>query len=358
MTGIPSVPGAINVTVLTGTEVVPIAVLGPRAAQTTTGAIAQLAVTDTPFVSTNITTVGNGTLTAAALVGDIIVRTGPTGAFTDTTDTAANIIAAFPSGAPLNVANEVLIKNATAFPMTIAAGTGVTLPATVIIPPFMSTIYAVQITSATAVTFIHMGTNAISAPGALAVPALTALTTVGAGTILAAAFAGGLLARSGTQAAGFTDTTDTAVNIIAACSALVGKVGAGQMFRYVNNTTGAGGFPATITGGTGVTVSGITVVPANSWADFLITEATATTLTMVGVAQGYLPNSGTVTANAATPVVVANAAVTPGSNIILTYKSGSVGATGAFVEASVPGTSFSIKSVTSDTAVYNYTILG
>ena len=36
---------------------------------------------------TAITTVGNGTLTAAALLGGQIARTGPTGAFTDTTDT-------------------------------------------------------------------------------------------------------------------------------------------------------------------------------------------------------------------------------------------------------------------------------
>ena len=35
-----------------------------------------------------ITTVGNATLPAAAIIGGNITRSGPTGAFTDTTDTA------------------------------------------------------------------------------------------------------------------------------------------------------------------------------------------------------------------------------------------------------------------------------
>jgi hypothetical protein len=41
-----------------------------------------------------LTTVGAGTLTAALLCGQNITRTGPTGAFADTFDTAANIVAA------------------------------------------------------------------------------------------------------------------------------------------------------------------------------------------------------------------------------------------------------------------------
>jgi hypothetical protein len=115
---------------------------------------------------------------------------------------------------------------------------------------------------------------------------------------------------------------------------------------------------ATIQGGTGVTVSGITVVPPNSWARFLLTYTAANTLTMVGIEQGYFPSSGTVTANAATPVAVANTAVTATSQVLLTYVSGTQGATGAFVSSRTAGTGFSIKSVASDTAVYAYTILG
>ena len=82
-----------------------------------------------------ITTVGNGTWTAAAIASGIINRTGPTGAFTDTTDTAANILAAICGSANYNGANypdvvngtsfRVLVKNTVAYAGTFAAGTGV-----------------------------------------------------------------------------------------------------------------------------------------------------------------------------------------------------------------------------------------
>lgn len=351
------IPGAANVTAPTSDMIVGLGTANPRASQVTLGILATFFGGGTgAFVTTNITTVGAGTLTAAALAGKKVVRTGPVAAFSDTTDTAAAIIAALPGGGVLNSANVVAINNATAFPMTILAGSGVTLPLTFIVEPFSQLLYAVQVVSASAVSLIHMGSSPIAGPGQLSLPQLTGLVTVGAGTILAAGFASGYVARTGAQVAAFTDTTDTAAAIIAACPELVGKIGAATKFRYVNNTAGANGFPATLTGGTGVTVAA--VVPANSWADFIVTYTAAATLVFTLVGQGYFPVSGTVTANAATPVVANNAAVTPGSKITLTYKSGSVGATGAFVSASVPGTSFSIKSVASDTAVYNYTIEG
>lgn len=43
-------------------------------------------------INTAITTVGAGVLTAAAIIGGYITRSGPVGAFADTTDTATNII--------------------------------------------------------------------------------------------------------------------------------------------------------------------------------------------------------------------------------------------------------------------------
>ena len=52
--------------------------------------------------STPITTAGAGTLTAAAMVGGLIPRTGPTAGFTDTTDTAANIDALLAAGSGSN----------------------------------------------------------------------------------------------------------------------------------------------------------------------------------------------------------------------------------------------------------------
>ena len=74
---------------------------------------------------TNIPTVGAGTLTAASIVSGIINRTGPTTAFTDTTDTAANIIAALPN-AVVGQSFSLWIINQTAFVDTLAAGTGIT----------------------------------------------------------------------------------------------------------------------------------------------------------------------------------------------------------------------------------------
>ena len=323
--------------------------------QTTTAAVAALATAETSFVSTSITTAGAGVLTAAGLVGTQIVRTGPSANYSDATDTATAIVAAFPGGLATG-SNIVNIKNATAYTQTITAGTGVTLPLTAIIPPFSVGRYAVVPTSTTAITLTHIQTVPITVGQNSTAPAFTALSTVGAGVITAAGFAGGLTNRGGAQSAtAFTDTTDTAANIIAAAANLVNKIGASFVYRYVNNTNG----PATITGGTGVTVSGITLVPANAWADFVLTYTAAATITMVGVGSGYLPQIGTFTANGATGVVVSNTAVSPNSNIVFTAKTiGGTPAGAPFLSSVTPGTGFTVKAIAGDTSVYNYAILG
>jgi hypothetical protein len=107
---------------------------------------------------------------------------------------------------------------------------------------------------------------------------ITNLTTVGAGTILAAAIVGGVLNRTGPTAAA-VDTTDTAALIIAAVSG--GYVGQSWEFTHYNNSLGA----CTVTAGTGVTVTG-GIVPANMWVRFLVTIATATTVTMTAISAG------------------------------------------------------------------------
>jgi hypothetical protein len=92
-----------------------------------------------------LSTAGAGTLTAALLTGGIINRTGPTGPFTDTTDTAANIISTLIAGynygnsANIGLSSGVAVQpgltfrlryiNTVAFAMTLAAGTGVTITA-------------------------------------------------------------------------------------------------------------------------------------------------------------------------------------------------------------------------------------
>jgi hypothetical protein len=67
----------------------------------------------------NITTVGNATLTAAQLLAGFITRTGPTGAFTETLDTTANILAALGNSPTPFVTRYV---NASANTATFAVG--------------------------------------------------------------------------------------------------------------------------------------------------------------------------------------------------------------------------------------------
>lgn len=102
------------------------------------------------------------------------------------------------------------------------------------------------------------------------------LTTVGAGTLTAAILASGLVTRTGPVAA-FTDTTDTGT----ALDLLLGApaVGASFLFEYKNSTA----FAATILGGTGVTISGRTVVTPNSVGEYLLTKTAANTYTMLGI---------------------------------------------------------------------------
>lgn len=229
----------------------------------------------------NLTTVGNGTITAASMVngtGGVVTRSGPTSAFTDTTATAAAIITAAPPGTTVNSAWYLTIKNTTAFAETLAGGTNVTLSGQTIIPPNSVGRFLITETSATAVSMqgievVPLTTNPL--------PVVTNLNTVGAGTITAAGIAGGITARGGAQSStAFTDTTDTATNLQAALPNA--NVGQAMTYIYQNNTNA----PATITGGTGVTVSGVTVVPAGEWAEFLVTLTAAATFTMVGIATG------------------------------------------------------------------------
>jgi len=111
--------------------------------------------------------------------------------------------------------------------------------------------------------------------------AITTLSTVGAGTITAAGIAGGITSRTGSQSGTpFTDTTATADLIIAAQTYI--RIGDSWEYTYQNNTNAV----ATLTGGTGVTVSGITAIPAGATATYLLTYTAASTITMVGFNSG------------------------------------------------------------------------
>lgn len=232
------------------------------------------------LTNTAITTVGAGTLTAASIFGALITRSGPTGAYTDTTDTAAAIIALL-GGDAVGTDFVLTVRNTVAFPATIAAGTGVTLAGNIVIPPLTTAEFLVNLTTATTITITGMGQMPIV--GTL-FEASTALTTVGAGTILAAAFASLLCTRTGPTVA-YTDTTDTAANIIAAIPNW--QIGGSYEFLYLNQTN----FKGTLAGGTGVTASGLLVCPPNGWLRALVTYSAAGAVTFNGLVSDVSVNS-------------------------------------------------------------------
>lgn len=377
---LPSVPGAINLVTLTGAELVAVATVGPQSAQCTTAQIAALSGNGLTqdILNTPITTVGNGTLTAAAMLGGIITRTGPVAAYTDTTATAAQIIAAIGSF-NLNATFVMTIKNATAFVQTLSAGSNVTLPVTVLIGPFQEGEYYGTVggtSAAPTVALAHVLTTAISLAPSISNPAAVTLSTVGAGTILAAAFTSGGTARTGAQSgAAFTDTTDTAALIIAANPGLVGKIGSSLRYEYANLTNAV----ATIGGGTGVTVSqpggalaSTAVVPAGMTAAFNLTYTAAATITMVCLAVTHnnastmalagstsgetLVSASAVAAGTLTlPPVTGTIASTTGTNLYvpdLKRTSASVTANGTTTYANVTGLSFTVAVGTYEFDVY------
>lgn len=79
-----------------------------------------------------ITTAGAGVLTAAAIAGGLIRRTGPTAAYNDTFDSADAILKAYRGNAPfpesmVGLSGELYIANGVAFASTFVAGRGIIL---------------------------------------------------------------------------------------------------------------------------------------------------------------------------------------------------------------------------------------
>lgn len=73
--------------------------------------------------ATPLTTVGAGNILASSILAGCVERTGPTGAFTDTLDTADNLIAAVP-GLTVGDSFQFLYRNTVAFAQTLAVGLG------------------------------------------------------------------------------------------------------------------------------------------------------------------------------------------------------------------------------------------
>lgn len=107
-------------------------------------------------VPTAITTVGAGTLTAAALMSGLIMRSGPVGAYNDTTDTATAILALWDSPA-VGSSVDFTIVNGVAFALTMVAGAGITLAGVTAIAASAVRKYRMHIT--------NVGTPAITITG-------------------------------------------------------------------------------------------------------------------------------------------------------------------------------------------------
>lgn len=157
-----------------------------------------------PARAANAVTNGSGTtLSATNIVAGIITRSGPTSPFIDTTDTAANIIAALPGGTsnpvPNSAAWPLYVQNISATQMTLAAGTNVTLAGDIIVPAKSTMVAQVQVTSATQVTI--MGLGASYDGGIAGYLSSVALTQFGSssGSFLAAGDINKQVSSSGTQ---------------------------------------------------------------------------------------------------------------------------------------------------------------
>lgn len=103
-----------------------------------------------------ITTAGAGTLTAASIVAGAIMRSGPTAAYNDTTDTATAIVAALNDPA-VGTSWDFTIVNGVAFAGTMVAGAGVTLAGVTANAASKGRIYRVNVT--------NVGTPAVTITG-------------------------------------------------------------------------------------------------------------------------------------------------------------------------------------------------
>lgn len=226
---------------------------------------------------TALATVGAGTLLAAALLGGLIVRTGPVAAFTDTTDTAALIQAAW-SGGAVGSSFEFSYRNTTQYNATLAGGVGVTLSGPVIVPANSAARFLAVWTGANTITITNASSTVASLPNAV----LTALNaTVGA--LAAGKITGGKsVTMISSNAVPGAQTVRTAAQMLADTP----NAGAGFTWNLRIVNTGAGTLTLTADGGATVTLAGTMTVAQNTYRDFVCSLDSATTATITDVGKG------------------------------------------------------------------------
>lgn len=227
-----------------------------------------------------LTTAGNGTIPAASLLKGGIARSGPTGAFTDTTDTAANIQAGWAAGA-VNSSFDLTYINNVAFNATLAGGTGVTIVGDTVVPANCSAAYRVVWTGSNTITMTQLNLSALNMMPAASLVSLNATT----GTLPAGALTGAdAVYLVSTNATPGTQTTRTAAQMFA--DTPNAKTGLAWRVRIQN--TGAGTF--TLAADASVTLSGgHNAILTNTWVDYFCQFTSPTAMTMTAVGAGTSP---------------------------------------------------------------------
>ncbi len=290
-----------------------------------------------PQTATLSSALTTDTITAAQLIGGTLNRSGATGAVAATTDTAANIILALGSNYFVGMGFVFYYTNAntSAGAVTVAGGTGVTMTGTLVVPIGATEMFIGTVTSATTVTI--NGQSVFTSVYTIANPAEvnTAITTAGAGTLTAASIAGGLITRTG-PTGDYTDTTDTAVAIVAAVS----NAFVGQSFEL--NIKNMVAFNSTLAAASGVTLSGITIVPPISVLRLLVTFTSLTAVAIRGIGVMSLtgmPNTNFVTQSGSNQTAVAGELLAA-NNAVLNLSANNANAyttkTGALMAADIP----------------------
>lgn len=233
-----------------------------------------------PEINTADTTVGAATLTAAAVAGGVITRSGSTAAYTDTLPTAALTIAAMPGTPTIDQSWILKIKNTVAFLETLSAGTGWTLSGLTTVPPLSVGVFLVTYSAAGTFTCVGLGSHPIGATGLVAKYQTAALAT---GTLTAGQITGAdhVFMETTTDGAA-TMTTRTATQMFA--DHPNAQVGGTYLLTLINS----GNNTLTLSAGTGVTITGTATVATTVTRTFHVTFDSATAMTFQGVSVGSI----------------------------------------------------------------------
>lgn len=231
-------------------------------------------------LNTAIATVGAGTLTAAALLGGFITRTGSVAAYSDTTSNGTLLDSALGTDAITGFSRTIQIKNGVGFAETILGGVGVTVSGRVVIPG--NSVGTFLLTRTGTATYTLVGISAV-AQGTFDQQSFVATPDDGTTqTLTAAMIVGGNLTYH--VSVGGT-TPSLTLPLASAVDTALPDLKTGQSFtlRIINTNSGN----TTIVTNTGWTLSGGTLVLAtNTWKEFVITKTGTATYTGVNVGSG------------------------------------------------------------------------